>query len=51
MSAFLQNLKTSLARAADTLGRRLKQSFFLWLAAVFTVIAIVDAGTLNYACA
>ncbi|MDF3030164.1 MAG: putative Chase2 sensor protein [Moraxellaceae bacterium] len=48
MSAFLQNLKTSLARAADTLGRRLKQSFFLWLAAVFTVIAIVDAGTLNY---
>lgn len=48
MSAFLQNLKTSLARAADSLGRRLKQSFFLWLAAIFTLIAIIDSGTLNY---
>jgi CHASE2 domain-containing sensor protein len=48
VSAVLQQFKTALARAADTLGRRLKQSFFLWLAALFTVIAIIDAGTLNY---
>lgn len=48
MSEFLQRLKTWLARAADSLGRRLRQSFFLYLAAVFTVIAVVDAGTVNY---
>ncbi|MDI1302797.1 MAG: CHASE2 domain-containing protein [bacterium] len=48
MSAFLQRLKTSFARTADIVGRRLRQSFFLYLAAVFTVIAIVDAGSINY---
>ncbi|HET8731091.1 MAG TPA: CHASE2 domain-containing protein [Moraxellaceae bacterium] len=48
MSEFLQRLKTWLARTADTLGRRLRQSFFLYLAVVFTVIAVVDAGTVNY---
>jgi CHASE2 domain-containing sensor protein len=48
VSAFLQRLKTWLARAADSIGRRLRQSFFLYLAAVFTVIAVVDAGTVNF---
>lgn len=48
MSPFLQSLKTRLARLADDVGRRLRQSFFLYLAAVFTVIAIVDASTVNY---
>jgi len=48
MSAFLQHFKTALARAADTVGRRLQQSFFLYLAAVFTVVAVIDAGTVNY---
>ncbi|MES2918713.1 MAG: CHASE2 domain-containing protein [Pseudomonadota bacterium] len=48
MSEFLQRLKTWLALSADALGRRLRQSFFLYLAAVFTVIAVVDAGTANY---
>ncbi|MCC2636864.1 MAG: chase2 sensor protein [Moraxellaceae bacterium] len=48
MSEFLQRLKTWLARAADTLGRRLRQSFFLYLAAVFTVVAVLDATTVNY---
>lgn len=48
MSEFLQRLKTWLAHAADSIGRRLRQSFFLYLAAVFTVIAVVDAGTANY---
>lgn len=48
MSALLQALKTRLAHLADDIGRRLRQSFFLYLAAVFTVIAIVDATTVNY---
>lgn len=48
MSEFLQRLKTWLAHTADSIGRRLRQSFFLYLAAVFTVIAVVDAGTANY---
>lgn len=48
MSAFLQRLKTSFARTADLVGRRLRQSFFLYLAVVFTVIAIVDASSINY---
>lgn len=48
MSVLLQSLKTRLARLADDIGRRLRQSFFLYLAAVFTVIAIVDASTANY---
>lgn len=48
MSEFLQRLKTWLARSADNLGRRLRQSFFLYLAAVFTVIAVIDAGSVNY---
>lgn len=48
MSAFLQRIKTSIARAADMVGRRLRQSFFLYLAAVFTVIAVLDASTVNY---
>jgi hypothetical protein len=48
VSALLQSLKTRLARLADDIGRRLRQSFFLYLAAVFTLIAIVDASTANY---
>jgi adenylate cyclase len=48
VSVLLQSLKTRLARLADDIGRRLRQSFFLYLAAVFTVIAIVDASTANY---
>jgi len=48
VSAFLQSLKTRLARLADDVGRRLRQSFFLYLAVMFTVIAIVDATTVNY---
>lgn len=48
MSALLQSLKTRLAHLADDIGRRLRQSFFLYLAAVFTVIAVVDATTINY---
>lgn len=48
MSELLQRLKTWLALSADALGRRLRQSFFLYLAAVFTVIAVADAGTANY---
>ncbi len=48
MSEFLQRLKTWFARAADMVGRRLRQSFFLYLAAVFTVIAVVDASSLHF---
>lgn len=48
MSALLQRLKTLFARGADMLGRRLRQSFFLYLAAVFTVIAVVDASTVHF---
>lgn len=48
MSALLQSIKTRFARLADDVGRRLRQSFFLYLAAVFTVIAIVDASSVNY---
>lgn len=44
----MQRLKTWLARSADILGRRLRQSFFLYLAAIFTVIAVIDASTVNY---
>lgn len=48
MSAFLQRLKTSFSRTADLVGRRLRQSFFLYLAVVFTLIAVLDAGSINY---
>lgn len=48
MSVLLQRIKTSFSRAADMLGRRLRQSFFLYLAAVFTLIAIIDASSINY---
>lgn len=48
MSELLQRLKTWLALSADALGRRLRQSFFLYLATVFTLVAVVDAGTSNY---
>lgn len=48
VSAFLQKLKTWFSRFADTLGRRLRQSFFLYLAAVFSVIAVVDASTVHF---
>lgn len=48
MSEFLQRLKTWFARAADMVGRRLRQSFFLYLAAVFTVIAVVDASSVHF---
>lgn len=48
MSVLLQRFKTRTARLAFDLGRRLRQDFFLYLAAVFTVIALVDAATINY---
>lgn len=48
VSALLQRLKTRLTLLADDVGRRLRQSFFLYLAAVFTVIAVTDAFTSNY---
>lgn len=48
VSAVLQRLKTRLTLLADDVGRRLRQSFFLYLAAIFTVIAVADAFTSNY---
>lgn len=48
LSVFLQRLKTWLSRFADNVGRRLRQSFFLYLAAVFTVIAVVDASSVQF---
>ncbi|MGH8494266.1 MAG: CHASE2 domain-containing protein [Moraxellaceae bacterium] len=48
MSEFLQFLKTWFSRFADNIGRRLRQSFFLYLAAVFTVIAVIDASSVQF---
>lgn len=48
MSAFLHRLKTRFARLAFSVGRRLQANFFLYLAAVFTVIVLADAATINY---
>lgn len=48
MSAFLQRLKTWFTRSAYDLGRRLRGNFFLYLAAVFTLIAVIDSATVNY---
>lgn len=48
MSEFLQGLKTWFSRMADNIGRRLRQSFFLYLAAVFTVIAVIDASSVHF---
>jgi adenylate cyclase len=48
VSEFLQGLKTWFSRFADHIGRRLRQSFFLYLAAVFTVIAVVDASSVQF---
>lgn len=48
MKEFLQRLKTRFTRAAFELGTRLRQNFFLYLAAVFTVIVLADAATINY---
>lgn len=48
MKELLQRLKTRFTRAAFELGRRLQANFFLYLAAVFTVIVLADAATINY---
>ncbi len=48
MSALLQRLKTWFTRFAFDLGRRLQANFFLYLAAVFTLVVLVDAATVNY---
>lgn len=48
MSILLHRLKTNFSRLAFRLGRRLRQNFFLYLAAVFTVLAVVDTATVNY---
>lgn len=47
VSALLQTLKTRFTRAAFDLGRRLRGNFFLYLAALFTLLVLVDAATLN----
>ncbi len=48
VSALLQRLKTWFTRKAFDLGRRLRANFFLYLAAVFTLIVLADAATINY---
>lgn len=48
MFALLHRLKTRLSRWSFSLGRRLRQNFFLYLAALFTVLAVVDTATINY---
>ena len=47
VAAIAHRLKTLYARLSDEVGRRLRQSFFLYLAALFTVVAVVDAATAN----
>lgn len=47
MSALLQRLKTWFTRTAFAIGRRLQSNFFLYLAAAFTLLVLVDAVTLN----
>lgn len=48
LSALLQRLKTRLTRAVLDLGARLRGNFFLYLAAVFTLVAALDTATTNY---
>ncbi|MFZ5722590.1 MAG: CHASE2 domain-containing protein [Pseudomonadota bacterium] len=47
MSALLQRLKTWFTRFAFDIGRRLRGNFFLYLAAVFTLLVLIDAATVN----
>ncbi len=47
MSALLQRLKTWFTRTAFGLGRKLQGNFFLYLAALFTLLVLLDAATLN----
>lgn len=47
MSALLQSLKTWFTRTAFAIGRRLQGNFFLYLAAVFTLLVLADAMTIN----
>lgn len=48
MSALLHRLKTWITRFAFDVGTRLRQNFFLYLAAVFTLLVLIDAATINY---
>ncbi|MFP5384366.1 MAG: CHASE2 domain-containing protein [Gammaproteobacteria bacterium] len=47
MSSLSQRLKTRYARLADDIGRRLRQNFFLYLAVLFSLVAIGDTLTGN----
>lgn len=47
MSRLLQRLKTRYVQVADDIGHRLRQNFFLYLALLFTVVAVGDALTTN----
>lgn len=43
----IHNLLSAWDRAGEWLGRRLRRSFYLYLAALFTIIALVDAASTN----
>ncbi len=48
MLNLLSRLRRAVARAGDRLGARLQRNFYLYAAALFTVLALLDAASFNY---
>lgn len=48
MFGLFSRVRRALALAGDRLGARLQRNFYLYVAALFTVLALLDAATLNY---
>jgi CHASE2 domain-containing sensor protein len=48
MFSLLSRLRRAAALAGDRLGVRLQRNFYLYVAALFTVLALLDAATFNY---
>lgn len=48
MFNFFPRVRRAVALAGDRLGARLQRNFYLYVAALFTVLALLDAATFNY---
>jgi len=48
MLSLLSRLRRAVALAGDRLGARLQRNFYLYVAVLFTALALLDAFTINY---
>jgi hypothetical protein len=48
MARQLSRLRRKLVLAGDRVGRRLQKNFYLYVATLFTLLALVDAVSFNY---